>query len=83
MKKKHNQSSKAEPGLYCASIRKRLQEKHAESVLRDVDIEKLLAAINKFPDVREAKIREIKQRLHTGSYSIDSRAIVEKMLQDL
>lgn len=40
------------------------------------------AAASAAPDVREDKIAEIKRRLESGNYKIDSDAIADKMIAD-
>ena len=47
------------------------------------EIVDILAAIDRLPDVRDSRIREIKQSIETGMYTIDPCRIVEKMLRGL
>ena len=46
-------------------------------------IASIAASINRLPDVRDARIQEIKQSIEAGMYTIDPRKIVEKMIRGL
>lgn len=50
---------------------------------KNPDIAELAAAINRLPDVREAKIRRIRQSLEAGTYIIDPRKVAEKMIGEM
>ena len=43
----------------------------------------LVSAVNALPDIREAKVQEVKQSIESGAYSIDPRKIAEKILKDI
>jgi len=47
------------------------------------EIASIMAAINRLPDVRDSRIQEIKQSIEAGTYTIDPREIVEKMIMGL
>lgn len=49
---------------------------------RTREIADLTAAIEKLPDVREDKVRQIREAIAAGTYSIDPRAIAEKILNE-
>jgi negative regulator of flagellin synthesis FlgM len=44
------------------------------------EIMRLKAAINELPEVREDKVKALKDQIQAGTYSIDARKIAEKML---
>lgn len=46
-----------------------------------VEYQKTFNKIKKLPDVRENKVKEIKDRIKTGTYEIDGRKIVDKMFE--
>jgi flagellar biosynthesis anti-sigma factor FlgM len=46
------------------------------------EIAGIMAAVNQLPEVRDRKVHEIKQRVDSGTYTIDSRKIAEKMLKE-
>jgi negative regulator of flagellin synthesis FlgM len=43
----------------------------------------IMAAINQLPDVRDARVQEIKQSVEAGTYTVDPRKIAEKMIKGL
>jgi len=43
----------------------------------------LVSAVDALPDVREAKVQELKQSIDSGAYSVDPRKIAEKILKDI
>lgn len=43
----------------------------------------LTAAVNRLPDVREAKVQEIKQAVDAGSYQVDARKVAESILKEI
>ncbi len=47
------------------------------------EIANIMAAINRLPDVRDARVQEIQQSIQAGMYSIDPRKIAEKMIGGL
>ncbi|MBF0343039.1 MAG: flagellar biosynthesis anti-sigma factor FlgM [Nitrospirae bacterium] len=47
------------------------------------DFEELKKAIDQLPEVREDKIKVLKESIENGTYSIDSKAIAAKMLQEI
>jgi anti-sigma28 factor (negative regulator of flagellin synthesis) len=55
---------------------------YGENVVKSREIDDLLYAIECLPEVREAKIRDIKLRIDAGLYLIDTVKIAEKMLQE-
>jgi len=54
----------------------------ARSALSDLTAA-ILDAINQLPDVREAKVRDIRRRIETGVYDVDSRKVAEKILGEM
>jgi len=47
------------------------------------EIADIMAAVSQLPDVREAKVAEIKKSVEAGTYSIDPNKIAEKILKDI
>jgi flagellar biosynthesis anti-sigma factor FlgM len=47
------------------------------------EVADIMAAIAKLPDVREEKIRILREAIRSGAYTPDARRIAEKMLQEL
>jgi flagellar biosynthesis anti-sigma factor FlgM len=45
------------------------------------EIAGIMAAINLLPDVRYNKVREIKRRIETGTYTVDPCKVAEKMIE--
>jgi len=45
-----------------------------------IDINQLRDAINRLPDIREDKVRELKDKIERGIYDIDGQKIAEKMV---
>ena len=43
----------------------------------------LMSAISRLPEVREARVREIKERIHSGVYAVDPRKVAESILKNL
>jgi negative regulator of flagellin synthesis FlgM len=50
---------------------------------RSREIADIVSAVNQLPEVRDAKVREIKKSIDAGTYVVDSRKIAEKMLKGL
>jgi len=44
------------------------------------DIQQLRDAINRLPDIREDKVRELKDKVERGIYEVDGQKIAEKMV---
>jgi negative regulator of flagellin synthesis FlgM len=42
-----------------------------------------LKAFKELPDIREAKVNEIKERLQQGSYSVSGQEIAEKIFESI
>ena len=47
------------------------------------DFQTVMAELSKVPEVREDKVSEIKQKLESGNYNVDSKEISQKILQGL
>lgn len=47
------------------------------------EIADIMAAINQLPDVRDARVQEIKQSVEAGTYTVDPRKIAERMIKGL
>jgi negative regulator of flagellin synthesis FlgM len=45
-----------------------------------MDIKQLRDAINRLPDIREDKVRELKDKVERGIYEVDGQKIAEKMV---
>jgi len=50
---------------------------------RSRELADIAAAVDQLPDVREAKIREIKQSIEAGTYRVDPQKVAEKILKEL
>ncbi|MEN6317582.1 MAG: flagellar biosynthesis anti-sigma factor FlgM [Syntrophaceae bacterium] len=46
------------------------------------DIQQLRDAVNQLPDVREDKIRELKEQVDKGTYAVNGQKIAEKMVSE-
>lgn len=46
------------------------------------DIQQLRDAINQLPDVREDKVRELKEQVEKGAYDANGQKIAEKMVAE-
>ena len=46
------------------------------------DIQLAKTAINNLPDIREAKVQELKTQIEQGNYKIDSGKLAEKMVRE-
>lgn len=43
-------------------------------------LQKIIEIVKETPDIREEKIRELKQAIESGTYQADSKEIAEKMI---
>lgn len=50
---------------------------------RSKEIADLMSAIDRLPEVRESKVREIQQRIDAGTYTVDARKVAEAILKHL
>ena len=48
--------------------------------IKAIDIKQLRDAINRLPDIREDKVRELKDKVERGIYEVDGQKIAEKMV---
>jgi negative regulator of flagellin synthesis FlgM len=46
------------------------------------DIQQLRDAVNQLPDVREDKVRELKEQVEKGIYTVDGQKVAEKMVSE-
>ena len=46
------------------------------------DIQQLHDAINRLPDIREDKVRELKEHVERGMYDVNGQKIAEKMVAE-
>jgi negative regulator of flagellin synthesis FlgM len=46
------------------------------------DIQQLRDAVNRLPDVREDKVRELKEQVDKGTYTVDGQKVAEKMVSE-
>ncbi len=46
------------------------------------ETEKLIAVINSLPEIRNDKIRSVKEAIGSGTYRIDSARIAERILEE-
>ncbi len=47
------------------------------------DVQKVKDILQETPDVRMEKVAELKARIESGNYNVDSRQLADKMLADL
>lgn len=47
------------------------------------DIKMTIEALKKVPDIREAKVSELKGRIFSGSYNVNGEMVAESMLKGL
>lgn len=50
---------------------------------RSKKISELMARIDKLPEIREDKIRQIREAIEAGNYEIDPRKVADKILREL
>jgi len=50
---------------------------------RSKEIADIMSAVNQLPDVREAKVQEIKQSVDAGTYTVDPRKVAERILKEI
>jgi negative regulator of flagellin synthesis FlgM len=46
------------------------------------DIQQLRDAVNQLPDVREDKVRELKDQVDKGAYDVNGQKVAEKMVSE-
>ena len=46
------------------------------------DIQQLQNAVNRLPDVREEKVRDLKDQVDKGTYAVNGQKIAEKMVSE-
>ena len=47
------------------------------------EVADLMAAVNQLPDVREAKVQQIKQSVEAGTYTVDPAKVAQKMISEI
>ncbi len=47
------------------------------------EVADIMCAVNQLPEVREARVRNLKQRIDAGIYTIDPLRIAERILKDI
>jgi negative regulator of flagellin synthesis FlgM len=50
---------------------------------RSKKIADITSALDRFPETRDARVREIKQRVDAGTYSVDPHKVAESILKSL
>jgi negative regulator of flagellin synthesis FlgM len=50
---------------------------------RSKEISDIMSAINQLPDVRTDKVQQVQQSVEAGTYSIDSRKVADKILENI
>jgi negative regulator of flagellin synthesis FlgM len=50
---------------------------------RSKEIADIMSAVNQLPDVRAAKVTEIKKSVDAGTYTVDPLKIAEKILKEI
>jgi len=47
------------------------------------EIADIISRVSLLPEVREARVREIKESIHSGVYAVDPRKVAESILKNL
>jgi flagellar biosynthesis anti-sigma factor FlgM len=91
--KASNCSAQNTPAVYKTRISeqggKTAQAKNAAPVDRvDIscsskEIADITAALDRFPETRDARVQEIKQRIDAGTYTVDPHKVAESILKSL
>jgi flagellar biosynthesis anti-sigma factor FlgM len=50
---------------------------------RRKEIADIMSAVEKLPDIREAKVREIRESIDSGVYAVNPRKVAESILKNL
>jgi negative regulator of flagellin synthesis FlgM len=50
---------------------------------RSKEIADIMTSVNKLPDVREARVQEIKQQVDAGTYTVDPQKVAESILKNI
>jgi negative regulator of flagellin synthesis FlgM len=50
---------------------------------RSKEIADIMSSVNQLPDVREAKVQEIKRNVDAGTYTVDPRRVAERILKEI
>ncbi len=50
---------------------------------RSKEVSDITAAVSQVPDVRTDRVEQLKQSVESGAYSVDSRKVAERILQEL
>ncbi len=50
---------------------------------RSKEVADLMASVNRLPEVREAKVQDIKQRVDAGTYTVDPQKVAESILKNI
>lgn len=76
-------STGVEPKGKAADARKTSTGDTVDISHKSKEIADIMSAVNQLPDVRNSKVQEIKQRVETGTYTIDPRNVAEKILKEI
>ena len=76
---KSRESSAASSGA-ASSV---LDADRVELSTSSLDVQKMKAIINKTPEVRQARVQELKSRIARGEYKVDSYKVADKLLVSL
>lgn len=57
-------------------------EKEINLSTKAKDIQQLRDAVSQLPDVREDKVRELKDQVDSGAYDVNGQKIAEKMMSE-
>ena len=50
---------------------------------RSKEVADIMAQVNQLPDVREAKVQDIKQQVEAGTYKVDPQKVAESILKSI
>jgi flagellar biosynthesis anti-sigma factor FlgM len=73
----------ADPMDQTAQVKKAALPDRGNISDRSKEIADIIYTVSLLPEVREAKVREIKANIYTGDYAVDPRKVAESILKNL
>jgi flagellar biosynthesis anti-sigma factor FlgM len=73
----------AEPREQAAQVKKPAPADRVDMSGWNKEVADIMSAVNQLPEVREARVRDIKQRIDAGIYTVDPLRIAERILKDI
>lgn len=71
------------PKEKAAEIKKTNTSDTVDISQKSKEIADIMSKVDQLPDVREAKVQEIKQSVDAGTYTIDPRRVAERILKEI